>query len=94
MRTDAKWVIVVYDALCSTSTFVINGVDADCDDFGTKQDESPSTAEPYSCGDMRFTPKPAIDAVLSKYSITLDEYNKIAEELREKLSFGSCGWCS
>jgi hypothetical protein len=94
MRTEANWEIEVYSSLCSLSKFVINGKEAEYEDFGTKQDESPETADDYCCGDMQFSPKVATGEVLSKYDITVDEYNKIADELREKLSFGSCGWCS
>lgn len=88
-----KWVIEVYRALCATSRFVVNGINADKDDFGTQTDESPETADDYGCGDMRFTPKSATQEVLEKYHINIDEYNQIAAELANKLSFGSCGWC-
>jgi hypothetical protein len=83
----------VYGALCEMETFIINGVDADKDDFGTKQDESPETAEDYACGDMRFTRKPSTPAVLSKYGITEKEHADICEKLEDGLSFGCCGWC-
>ena len=86
--------IVVYGCLCSLSIFVINGVGAVSEDFGTQGDDSPGTAEDYSCGDMRFTRKDPTQAVLDKYKITTEEYHQIAGILEEKLSFGSCGWCS
>lgn len=83
-----------FSALCAMETFEINGVRADSHDFGTQGDESPETAEPYCCGDMRFTAKPATSAILKKYNITVDEYNEIATKLESSLSWGSCGWCS
>ena len=86
--------IEVYSALCSLSVFEINGITADYDDFGVKEDISPETAADYSCGDMHFTPKLATSEILKKYNINVDEYNEICEELEDKLSFGSCGWCS
>lgn len=83
----------VYGALCSLSTFVINGVDADEDDFVDKYDHSPETAEDYACGDMQADIKPLADEVLKKYNITTDEYQTIAEDVSEKVSFGCCGLC-
>jgi hypothetical protein len=85
--------IEVYGALCSLSEFVINGVDADEDDFVDKYDHSPETAEDYACGDMRADLIPATEEVLQKYKITLSEYNTIAQSVAEKVSFGCCGWC-
>lgn len=87
-------VLEVYDALCETSVFTINGIRADNDDFGSKCDEGAEYADDYCCGNMQFTPKPATQNILDKYKITVSEYNEIAEKLNEGLSFGSCGWCS
>jgi len=83
----------VYRSLCEMKTFIINGVRADYGDFGSKQDESPETAEDYACGDMRFTRKPSTPDVLSKYGITEKEYADVCEKLEDGLSFGCCGWC-
>lgn len=82
-----------YSALCSLSTFTINGIDAEVEDFGRQHDADPDHAEDYCCGDMRFFPKPATQSVLDKYNINITEYNEICEKL-DCLSFGSCGWCS
>tara|TARA_R110000796_G_C14195151_1_gene391051 strand:- start:52 stop:324 length:273 start_codon:yes stop_codon:yes gene_type:complete len=79
--------------LCYTPTFIVNGIDADEDDFGEKYDRNPDEAEPYGCGNMTFTRIEATTKVLEKYNITQDEYSKIAEKLEDGLSFGSCGWC-
>jgi len=84
----------IYGALCSTSEFVVNGIDADSSDFGTQGDEDTEGAEDYSCGDMRFTGDEATTKVLEKYSITKEEYSEIVTQLEEGLSFGCCGWCS
>lgn len=81
----------VYDALCHTETFLINGVKADEDDFGEIIDREP--IYDYGCGDSHFTPMPSKPEVLEKYKINADEYKQICDELEEKLSFGSCGWC-
>ena len=85
--------IEVYYALCELSTFEINGIEADYNDFGDKDDVSPETAEEYGCGNMKFTPKLATDEILNKYKISVDEYNTITLILIDKLSFGSCGCC-
>ena len=87
-------ILTVYNALCEPSKFTVNGVDADYDDFGDKGDTDPDNAEEYGCGNMTFTPKLATDSILSKYGITLDDYNEIARQLQEDLSFGNCGWCT
>ena len=85
--------IEVYDALCVLKLFEINGMDADENDFVDKYDHSPDVAEDYGCGDMIADIIPATEVILEKYSITLQEYTKIAEKVSEKVSFGPCGWC-
>ena len=81
------------NSYCCTSFFVINGTDADEDDFGEKFDRDAASAEPYGCGNMRFTRKAPTDSVLAEYGITESEYTEIAAKLEAGLSFGRCGWC-
>ena len=88
-----KLKIEIYDCLCATSVFKINGKDAYSTDFGSQGDISPEDAEEYACGNMQFITKEPTEEILKKYSISEKEYREIAEELSEKLSFGSCGWC-
>ena len=90
-----KLKLKAYGALCELETFIINGITADYNDFGSKQDEDTENAEPYACGDMRFTSKPLEEnrKTLEKYHITEEEYEVICEKLSEALSFGQCGWC-
>ena len=85
--------IQIYGALCATSIFKINEIDADSCDFGSGYDESPEPAEDYACGNRVFEKIVATNEVLEKYKITEADYEKIADELVEKLSFGCCGWC-
>lgn len=80
-------------SLCYASTFIINGINADTNDFGEQYDASPDEAEPYGCGNMTFYPRRAAPEILNKYNITLEEYNEICGKLEDGLSFGSCGWC-
>ena len=82
-----------YDYLCELEVFEINDIEADYNDFGTKGDVDSYNAPDYGWSDMQFTPKLAAQKVLDKYQITVDDYNKICEEL-DCLSFGCCGWCS
>lgn len=82
----------IYSALCETSSFYINGIEAEWRDFGDKYDTDPENAEEYGCGNMEFLPKLATDEVLEKYKITRSEYLEVQEKLGG-LSFGSCGWC-
>ena len=84
---------VVFDALCGMEEFVVNGVEADAEDFVDKYDHSPETAEPYGCGNMRADVKVPTSEVLRKYNITIGEYQIIAADISDKLSFGRCGWC-
>ncbi len=88
-----KLELEIASSLCWAQTFVINGVKADPDDFGEKYDHDEDNAPDYGCGDMRFTRIPPTEAVLQKYNITAPEYNLVAGQLEEGLSFGRCGWC-
>jgi hypothetical protein len=83
----------MFGALCEHEVFNINDVRATYEDFGDKFDRRPDKAEPYGCGDMRFTSKPATQDVLDKYKITLEDYNNICSMLEDKMSWGECGWC-
>lgn len=78
----------------------INWVDIDSDDFWEKYDRLPNEADNfYYCGDMQFTRyewkefKISLLRCCNKYKITKEEYIEILEELEDKLSFWSCGWC-
>ena len=78
---------------CALSTFRINGIKADYNDFGYTEDIAPDRAEPYGCGNMQFIPdKNPQDGILEKYGITEDEWLRVLKEL-DCLSFGHCGWC-
>lgn len=88
-----KLELKVFNALCHAEVFEINGIKADSCDFGEKFDRDPGNAEDYACGDMKFTRIPATPWVLEKYGITVPEYELVAGQLEELLSFGSCGWC-
>ena len=76
---------------CELETFTINGKAADSSDFGDTFDHNEKRH--YGCGDMRFEPQSPTKEVLAKYNITEEEYNKICDELEDKLCVGSCGWC-
>jgi hypothetical protein len=83
-----------YDSLpCELMTFIINGIEADEDDFGNSYDADSENAEEYGCGDHVFESKLPTQKVLDKYKISTDEYSKICDALTEKLHVGPCGWC-
>jgi len=88
-----KLSLVFYDYVCSTKIFTINGIIADYYDFGDKRDTGKDETLGYGCGNMVFLPDPPTEGVLSKYSITKEEYMEICEKLEEGLSFGRCGLC-
>ena len=79
--------------LCDTEDFIINGIEADSDDFGEVNDLCPESAEEYGCGDARFVIKEPTTKILSKYGITTEDYYIIADNLENMLSFGCCGLC-
>lgn len=87
-------IIEAYDALCSLSTFQINGISADYDDFGEKADLNRRAAPDHGCGNMTFTPyaEPR-EGILERYQINMENYQEICDKLTEALSFGYCGWC-
>lgn len=84
----------IFNALCATEVFTINGKDADSNDFGEQYDEAIEDAEDYCCGNMVFARKKDSEEVLKKYNITKDEYDTICDKLEDGLSFGCCGWCA
>ena len=88
-------VIETYSALpCELKVFTINGITANQYDFGTNKDRMPSIAEPYGCGCRTFeADRHRAAACMQRYNITIDEFNKICDELEDKLYVGSCGWC-
>ena len=82
-----------YALPCELETFTINGKAADSSDFGDTFDHNKRIKKHYGCGDMRFEPQSPTKEVLAKYNITEEEYNKICDELEDKLCIGRCGWC-
>lgn len=84
-----------YGALCGLDLFIINGIDADCYDFGKLKDCAPDIAPEYGCGDMRFISdeKPQ-DGVLEKYHISYSEWEQVCQRLEVELHFGYCGLCT
>jgi len=89
-----KLELEIFGSLCATCVFKINDIQAYEDDFGVLYDDNSDEAEEYSCGDRRFTPHDATDAVLAKYGITPAEYLIVCGQLESGLSFGNCGLCS
>ena len=79
---------------CALETFSINGIRADRDDFGIGQDEKREIADAHCCGYWRFTARPAMQTILDKYHITVDEYNEIARQLESTLDVGECELCT
>ena len=89
-----KLIIKPFHALpCELETFTINGKAANSTDFGDAFDHDEEYSEPYGCGSMYFEPKLPTSEVLQRYNITVDEYNTICMELKDKLNVGKCNWC-
>ena len=88
-----KLELEIYSCLCATRVFIINDVTADYNDFGEQYDRERENADDYCCGNMLFTGNPSTPEILSKYSITEEEYQQVVSHLEEVLSFGRCGWC-
>ena len=90
-------VIEPFNALpCELEIFTINGKQADSNDFGmtsNHKEDYDDEITVYGCCNMYFKPNPPAMEVLHKYNITEEEYYKICDELKEKLSVGYCEWC-
>lgn len=82
-----------YSLPCELEVFTINGKAANYRDFGDVYEHNEEAKEPYGCGDMYFESKLPTSEVLQRYNITVDEYNTICTELKNKLYIGKCGWC-
>lgn len=93
-REKMKLELEFFSALCATSKFQINGINAVDDDFGSSEDVDPQNAPDYGCGNRKFITYEPREEILSKYSITTDEYYEVCDRLEEGLSFGRCAWCS
>lgn len=78
---------------CYVKEFIINGIVAEYEDFGTKYDRNPDEAELFGCGNMQFTRVDARVEILEKYHITVDDYSQVCDKLEKGLSFGYCSWC-
>lgn len=86
-----KLEIEVFDALCSLSTFITDGVEAEEEEFVDKYDHCPD--EEYGCGNMEADIIAPTEEVLEKYNISPEEHEEIAAKAAELVSFGACGWC-
>jgi len=87
-------VIEIGEYLCYARKFVVNGQNAQTEEFGVQRDIKGFFDNDTSCGDMHFTPKKATREVLRKYSINKEEYDEICSKLEDGLSFGRCDFCS
>jgi hypothetical protein len=90
-----KLELKIYDHLCATKVFNINGVNAYSDDFGRQMDMGSCLDNPedFGCGEMQFIKKDSTPAILKHYNITEEEYSEICEKLEDMLSFGNCSEC-
>lgn len=82
-----------YGLPCAVRKFVIDGIEADEDDFGE------SVSEGDGCGgcinrhfEGNINPF-HIKEMCNKYNLTHEEYLKIVERLEYELDIGDCGWC-
>lgn len=83
-----------YEYLPCSCRLTINGIDADTDDFGSMEDDNPEDAPDYGCGCKKFFPEMPSKKVLERYSIDVDEYREICDDLSEALFVGRCGLCA
>ena len=76
---------------CRPSVFVVNGIQADTDDFGEQDSHSDGY---YGCISNTFKPfRHPPKNVLNKCKISLEEFLDIGDILQEKLDIHNCGWC-
>lgn len=88
-----KLELKIYGQSCETEVFRINGIVADYEDFGDKQDIDRMNAHDYCCANMRFISHEPTEEILNKYDITADEYTEVCNKLKDGLSFGRCDLC-
>ena len=84
-------------SFCYCRNFIVNGIEANPDDFGEQFDREEEIADPYCCEDMQFTrhtAKAEVDKCLKKYGITKSQFDEVSATLEKGLSFGNCGLCS
>jgi len=84
------------DEHCTAKFYVYvdnnKGQQIDIEDFGyiIYGDDQPE----YGCSSRSFCPGSVTTPVLDKYAITVEEFSKVAEFLRQNYRFGNCGACS
>lgn len=82
-----------YGLPCAVRKFVIDGIEADEDDFGESFCESDGWG---GCINRHFVgniDSPHIKEVCNKYNIAYEEYLEIVEHLENELYVGDCSWC-
>ena len=94
LNDQLDYLIEPMGALCSLSgASHINHKPINEDDFVNKYDHDSANAQEYGCGNMQADVIESTPEVLAKYGIDEDEYNIIAFEISQALSFGTCGLC-
>ena len=74
--------------------FRINGMPADCEQFGTSEDIGDIDDAPdYGCANRQFVRSAPERATLLRYSITVKEYGEICDILSEVMGVGCCAEC-
>ena len=76
---------------CQVSVFSINDEEAWLSDFGKVKKV---VFIGSVCELSGFDAAPPASAVLHKYSISIEEYKQIIEQLNSAFDFGICGCCS
>lgn len=85
-----KLTLNVYHSLpCKTEIFIINGIEANYEDFVVLTLDSDGN---YGCYAGLENKLPTND-ILKKYKIDVDEYAKVCNKLNKELVHGHCSWC-
>ena len=88
-------IVIPYEySPCTLKTFLINGKEAEQDDFGHGKDLNPECASPFCCACWMYkSDKRKARTAMKKYNITKEEFLDICNILEKTLDVGECGYC-
>jgi len=93
-----KLELKIFKTICQTEKFLINGIEANSEDFGIGYDcegtHDGNEDDDVGCVDYQFFPKLPSQKILRKYNINKKEDKEICDKLEEGLSFGCCKLCN
>ena len=78
---------------CAAETFIVNGIDAEVEDFGECKDLV-DEAYKSNCKNRQFVKALPTDEVLAKYGLNLKQYAAVCAKLETTFAIGWCTQCT